>query len=388
MRINTAPPPQQAARVAELEETKGKGNGSEHEETKGGDQQQQRQQQSTTTAASTVSAEPSTYYHGGLNPLSTEELAVILSHHGIETSGYGQGKAKTLGHLLKEIQNGESSLQSMNSQLSRVTNVVSIRLLFSGHVLVQRSQKLEDGRVRSKGSLVAEKMLPDESREAAVRRGLQEELGLEAQNFTIESRTWLTSVLTQESPSFPGLASKYYVSQVDVTIHVQVGCLGAFASLGIDGDSIAKYEFETTEAKSDGKFITNHWQWVPHSELNPHINLPPMQMDTALLDQDPVLHPVRDVVERMIMEFYKQKYKEGRIARLEVSLSVTLSVSSTVIFLLPLALRWNKKPGALAGLLLCSSSPSTRMARSWNPGSDSYEAQKCIRIELNRPDFE
>ena len=248
-------------------------------------------------------------------PSSEEILAELLSNHDIDPSGFGKGKAKTLGHLLKELEKGESRLQSIDSKLSRQTSVVSIRLNILGHVLVQTSQELEDGRTRSRGKLVAKKMAPNETQEATVRRALSAELGLEEANYSIEIDTWLTSDELEESPSYPGLASEYRMSRVDVTLDRTSS--GELVSLGINGGRISEHEFKVREEKEDGKFITTTWLWVPRFELNPHINLPLLKMDASLLDMDEDLHAVRDVVEIMITQFYKEDYKEGRISRIE-----------------------------------------------------------------------
>ncbi len=42
--------------------------------------------------------------------MTEQDLKQILESYGIDTSLYGKGEAKTLGHLLKEIKSGETEL--------------------------------------------------------------------------------------------------------------------------------------------------------------------------------------------------------------------------------------------------------------------------------------
>ena len=256
------------------------------------------------------------------------ELESALVEHEIDPSAFGKGKAKTLEHLLKELERGECELQSHPSaggdppELVRSLRLVRIQLKYQEHVLVHQSQTLEDGRTRPKNTLVAEKFLENEDRETIVQRALREELGLESGSFQIDTSSWLTVMESNESPSYPGLRSEYHISAVDVALDAQAAAQGLFSPLGIqDGGIFVDQKhpvFDTQEQKGDdGKFIVNQWLWVPRSELNAHLNLPAVTMDTSILDQDPVLHAVRDVVEIMITQHYKPDFKTGRRVRLD-----------------------------------------------------------------------
>ena len=252
---------------------------------------------------------------------SDTELERELARHHIDPSAFGKGKAKTLPDLREELARGECRLQSHPSpsgvdgppELVREVHIVRIQLKYRDHILVHESQTLPDGRTRPKNTLVAEKMLEDEAREAAVSRALKEELGLESGTFEMDSNSWLTVMESNESPSYPGLRSEYHISAVEVNLDVaQAADQGLLSTLGIRDGGIERPDFDTNEDKGNGKIIVNHWRWVLAPQANAHLNLPTVTMDMSILDQDPQLHAARDVVEIMITQHYK-----GRRVRLD-----------------------------------------------------------------------
>ena len=257
---------------------------------------------------------------------SDTELERELARHHIDPSAFGKGKAKTLPDLREELARGECRLQSHPSpsgvdgppELVREVHIVRIRLKYRDHILVHESQTLPDGRTRPKNTLVAEKMLEDEAREAAVSRALKEELGLESGTFEMDSNSWLTVMESNESPSYPGLRSEYHISAVEVNLDVaQAAEQGLLSALGIRDGGIERPDFDTNEDKGNGKIIVNHWRWVLAPQANAHLNLPTVTMDMSILDQDPQLHAARDVVEMMITQHYKPDFKSGRRVRLD-----------------------------------------------------------------------
>ena len=99
---------------------------------------------------------------------------------------WGRGKAKTIRHLLDEIENGECELVERRSryfpfrkQLVRVLRVLVIRISRNdGYVLVETERYFNDGRdiTRPLDASLAEKMFPHERARSAAVRALQEEL--------------------------------------------------------------------------------------------------------------------------------------------------------------------------------------------------------------------
>ena len=146
--------------------------------------------------------------------MHTDDLNKQLADAGIDTSSWGTGQAKTLAHLQKEIESGETIL------ITRETGELLRRVVVGGADIYYRSsdgkkyrlkedrQVFNDGRERRRdlGQAVSEKMKPDEDPRTAMIRGIQEELG-------ISSEIYLTEAGTDEqmvtSPSYPGLESQY-----------------------------------------------------------------------------------------------------------------------------------------------------------------------------------
>lgn len=148
-----------------------------------------------------------------------EDLKARLLAHGIDLSRFGQGKAKSLEHLLAELRSGEAELVSRDGRLVRRLQVLNIDVYADGRRLrlIEDRQVFTDGRVRRRDlpCSVAEKLKAGEDREAAVARALAEELHIH--RFDIVSPFGET-LLEGESPSFPGLWTAYATHQVAVLI--------------------------------------------------------------------------------------------------------------------------------------------------------------------------
>mmetsp|Transcript_154113 Transcript_154113/g.284010 ORF Transcript_154113/g.284010 Transcript_154113/m.284010 type:complete len:372 (-) Transcript_154113:181-1296(-) len=211
-------------------------------------------------------------------PDSMEELEATLSKHHIDPSVFGTGRAKDLDHLLKELCLGECRLQPLpladgGAQLFRVVKIVSVKVRFGNAVLVEKSERLEDGRIRPRGNLLSEKLLATESRDTAVKRGLQEELGLK-DGYTIVQGSWSNRVESNDSPSYPGLISEYHISAVDVTLDGTAATQGDLVGVGIQGGEMRNSTFETREPKGRDKFIHHQWIWVDDQDLSKHLRTP------------------------------------------------------------------------------------------------------------------
>ena len=155
--------------------------------------------------------------------MDIQSLITLLSENNVDPSPFGQGEAKTLAHLLKEVEEGETVFEVEGGVLRRVISLVSIQIQSPfEETLVEDRQVFVDGRVRERGlTALAEKFKPGEDPLKAARRALQEELGLSAE--IAESLAFLeggTEEKVKTSPSYPGLISVYRVTNLSVELPV------------------------------------------------------------------------------------------------------------------------------------------------------------------------
>lgn len=141
--------------------------------------------------------------------MQLNELQAILERHRIPTESWGQGKAKTLDHLLAEINGEEAVLQEESDRLLRVISTVMLDVYCAvgDEVLVLKEDRqiFRDGRCRRRNmdASLGEKMKRGEEAEKTARRALQEELYI-TENIPL---TQTSEPRTECAPSrsFPGL---------------------------------------------------------------------------------------------------------------------------------------------------------------------------------------
>lgn len=80
------------------------------------------------------------------NLTSTESLNVWLIEHGIDTSVWGVGVAKSVEDLWTEILQGESQLES--APLLRLVQVVNVIIRCGDRILVEVEQQFNGNQVR------------------------------------------------------------------------------------------------------------------------------------------------------------------------------------------------------------------------------------------------
>ncbi|GIW62422.1 MAG: hypothetical protein KatS3mg091_837 [Patescibacteria group bacterium] len=149
-----------------------------------------------------------------------------LESAGIDVSEWGKGQAKTLAHLQKEIESGETVLvKGEQGELLRRVLVCGADIFYISpdgkkYRLKEYKQVFKDGRERRRnlGQAVSEKMKPGEDPENAMIRGVREELGIEGEISLVE-----TGVEEQllSSPSYPGLQSQYIRHIFEITLNDQ-----------------------------------------------------------------------------------------------------------------------------------------------------------------------
>lgn len=177
------------------------------------------------------------------NFATISELKSWLTSHGIDTTRWGCGVAKSVENLLSEIVAGETEL--LEEPPLRLVRVVRVMIGRDDKILVEAGQEFGDNQQRLRGLPPAEKVKPQETIQEAAFRCLREELQVEA------SRVELVSVsepqqTSQESPSYPGLPTRYLTYRVEVKV-----------------TGLPEGEFWTQESlHADGDPITNHhWRW-------------------------------------------------------------------------------------------------------------------------------
>lgn len=165
------------------------------------------------------------------SPIRTNENALQLlqkqlQNAGVDTSKWGTGQTKTLAHLQKEIESGETVLVvKENGKILRRVVVGGADIHYISpdgkkYRLKEEKQVFRDGRERRRdlGNAVSEKMKPDENPKEAMARGIAEELGIEGGVSLTETGTDEHFI---ESPSYPGLQSQYVTYKFQVTLNDQ-----------------------------------------------------------------------------------------------------------------------------------------------------------------------
>ena len=154
----------------------------------------------------------------------TDVLKKQLEQAGIDTSVWGSGETKTLAHLQKEIESGETVIiTGEKGELLRKVVVGGADIYYESpdgtkYRLKEDKQVFKDGRERQRnlGQAVSEKMKPDEDPQSAMIRGVQEELGIIGEINLIEVGVDKQII---DSPSYPGLQSQYVRHKFRATLN-------------------------------------------------------------------------------------------------------------------------------------------------------------------------
>jgi len=160
---------------------------------------------------------------------SHADLQMSLEAHGVDTSAWEQRLTKTCEALFTELELGESVLWYAEDEavMWREVRVVKVRIQRPGaphESLVEARQDFADGRKRVRGRPLSEKMLPWEGPLAAAKRGVLEELGpalgrARVASISIDDASLVSWTETrEESSSFPSLATRYRLHQVDAVV--------------------------------------------------------------------------------------------------------------------------------------------------------------------------
>jgi hypothetical protein len=147
------------------------------------------------------------------NPADLKSLEEYLLRFGIPLEKWGKGYAKTLSHLLKEIESGECTILEEGGNLLREIEFAMCEMFYRDgknlFKLIEEKQVFNDGRtrIRDKESSVSEKMMIGEDPLESLIRGVEEELGIILDESQIEEEGDVKKI--ESSQSFPGLITKY-----------------------------------------------------------------------------------------------------------------------------------------------------------------------------------
>jgi hypothetical protein len=147
------------------------------------------------------------------NPADLKSLEEYLLRFGIPLEKWGKGYAKTLSHLLKEIESGECTILEEGVNLLREIEFAMCEMFYHDgknlFKLIEEKQVFNDGRtrIRDKESSVSEKMMIGEDPLESLIRGVEEELGIILDESQIEEEGDVKKI--ESSQSFPGLITKY-----------------------------------------------------------------------------------------------------------------------------------------------------------------------------------
>lgn len=146
--------------------------------------------------------------------IGKEELIDLLTRYHVPIDEWGKGSAKTIDHLLNELNGGEALLveDQESGYLVRKFSFLAIEVLCrygpDTYCLAEDRQVFSsDGRVRRRNleMSIGEKLKQDESDiESATKRALTEELGIQ-EGFTIDAGEKIKEEV--DSSSYPGLRS-------------------------------------------------------------------------------------------------------------------------------------------------------------------------------------
>lgn len=148
------------------------------------------------------------------------ELIHLLFEHNVPIHTWGIGKAKTLEHLVREIESGEAVVENKNGKLQRTAYGAVVNIFYTIGTtiwkLAEDKQVFMNGRVRRRDidTSIGEKMLPNENPLDAAYRAFEEELGIKEKL----DLKYLGEKIKGPIPSisFPGLLSLYYMHAFEV----------------------------------------------------------------------------------------------------------------------------------------------------------------------------
>ncbi|MCB0175078.1 MAG: NUDIX domain-containing protein [Anaerolineae bacterium] len=146
-----------------------------------------------------------------------KDLEKWLVRNGIDTSQWGISGTKSVTNLWDELVNGD--IQLLDDPPRRSVHVVEVKIRKGHYVLQELEQEFGNGERRVRNRLPSEKMKPSENCMIAAVRCLKEEIGVDEKDVSfIDPNCEQVRKLTNDSPSYPGLSTKYTFHTVTVEV--------------------------------------------------------------------------------------------------------------------------------------------------------------------------
>lgn len=148
--------------------------------------------------------------------LSLDNIREVLVAAGIPVGRWGKGTAKSLQDLFTEIKKGESHITITGKGVVRVVNVVNALIVSERGILLEKMQVLPNGSKKIRMTVPGGKVAQDELAESALRRELNEELGVFYEDMNARVVEVRQNRDSRPSRSFPGLFTDYCITQYSV----------------------------------------------------------------------------------------------------------------------------------------------------------------------------
>jgi NUDIX domain len=147
---------------------------------------------------------------------SVHDLRSWLASRDVPVDRWGTGQAKRVEDLWSELGSGESVLTDRPPR--RRVAFVSVVVRRGDAILTEVAQLLAAGGTRTRRQPPAEKMHAGEDAETAAYRCAWEELGVPRESCRVIPGRHAEASRTSESPSYPGLVTRYQMTQVEMAI--------------------------------------------------------------------------------------------------------------------------------------------------------------------------
>lgn len=157
--------------------------------------------------------------------MDRDSLQTFLEAHNISLQKWGMGEAKTLDHLLAEINTGEVIITVKDCRVIRTISTAAVNVYYAEEtrrlLLVEDRQVFSDGRIRRRNlsTSLGEKVKSGETPEVTAQRAVEEELGVR------ENLTFIPKPVIEKpslpSESFPGLSVVNVLYRFDVFLPAQ-----------------------------------------------------------------------------------------------------------------------------------------------------------------------
>eukprot|EP00746_Dinoflagellata_sp_MGD_P015225 gnl/MRDRNA2_/MRDRNA2_133732_c0_seq1.p1 gnl/MRDRNA2_/MRDRNA2_133732_c0~~gnl/MRDRNA2_/MRDRNA2_133732_c0_seq1.p1 ORF type:complete len:803 (+),score=158.76 gnl/MRDRNA2_/MRDRNA2_133732_c0_seq1:99-2411(+) len=150
------------------------------------------------------------YMNQATDSWTMDLLLEQLKQHDIDYTQYGQGDARSLDDLLKELKNRDCYFETIDEQLVRLFDAVILKIEDPvGRILMEQERQLSDGRVIGEQQFPAAKRRPEERVLTTACRVLRDKLQMTENDiqFDDDSKNAAVQWEEKESSSYPGIVT-------------------------------------------------------------------------------------------------------------------------------------------------------------------------------------